>query len=226
MPLRHDGLLAGHRRARAEPVARHDRPAAVPSARRPAAASPPRARRADAFAEIDLPRAAVLLAQATGRLIRTRDRSRRRRRVRLAARRRPATGGTSCARSRRCAARVIATKSKRSCARCADATTPVPSPMRRVGWLVGALAVLGLGWPRAATTRARAAATTRQRRPRPPSSRSRPTASTDDHRAAAPSRSACTTRRKAASSRSCPAKHPTAVTDGPSRRPARALSRR
>ncbi len=80
-----------------------------------------------AFAEIDLPRAAVLLAQATGRLIRTAtDRG-------VVAvldsrlRQRRATGGTSCARSRRCAAPVIVTKPKRSCARCAD-HRPVPSP--------------------------------------------------------------------------------------------------
>ncbi len=41
VPLRDDGLLAGHRRARPQPVARDDRPPPVPAARRPVAAGPP-----------------------------------------------------------------------------------------------------------------------------------------------------------------------------------------
>ncbi len=45
VPLRHDGLLAGHRRTRPEPVDGDDRPPAVPSSGRPVAASPPRTRR-------------------------------------------------------------------------------------------------------------------------------------------------------------------------------------
>ena len=49
-----------------------DRPAAVPPPRRPAAPGPPRAGRAGARSRaVDLPRAATLLAQGAGRLIRT-----------------------------------------------------------------------------------------------------------------------------------------------------------
>ena len=73
VPLRDDGLLAGHRRARDRalslvtidrlPFPRPDDP--LLQARRERARSP------SVRATIDLPRAAVLLAQATGRLIRT-----------------------------------------------------------------------------------------------------------------------------------------------------------
>ena len=72
LPVRHDGLLAGRRRARPLALARHHRPAARspgPTSRscRPAASRPG----PSAFATIDLPRAATLLAQGAGRLIRT-----------------------------------------------------------------------------------------------------------------------------------------------------------
>ena len=87
LPLRHHGLLAGRRRAGCHAEPRDHRSHPVPSARRAAAAGPARAsRRGSAFGLIDLPRAATLLAQGAGRLIRTSDRSRRRGRPRPAAR--------------------------------------------------------------------------------------------------------------------------------------------
>ena len=52
----------------AEP--RRHRPPAVPAARRPVAVGTAGAARPSAFAQIDVPRAAMLLAQAAGRLIR------------------------------------------------------------------------------------------------------------------------------------------------------------
>ena len=55
----------------AVPEPGRDRPHPVPPARRAAAPSPPRARGRRAFGLIDLPRAATLLAQGAGRLIRS-----------------------------------------------------------------------------------------------------------------------------------------------------------
>ena len=117
LPVRHDGLLAGHRRARRRrcrsspstgcPFPRPDEP--LLQARRERA-------RADAFRVVDLPRAATLLAQGAGRLIRTADRPRRRRRARPPAGQRPATAGTSCRPCRRCAAPATAPTPRRSCA--------------------------------------------------------------------------------------------------------------
>ena len=70
--VRHRRLLPGRRRARADAEPGRHRPPPVPPAGRPAAVGPAGAARRHAPSrEIDLPRAAMLLAQASGRLIRT-----------------------------------------------------------------------------------------------------------------------------------------------------------
>ena len=87
---RHPLVLGGHRRGRRRVRARRDRPHPVPvagrSVARGAARRAPRATALDAFGAVDLPAAALVLAQGAGRLIRTGDRSRRRRGARSAAR--------------------------------------------------------------------------------------------------------------------------------------------
>ena len=74
---RHPFVLGRHRRARRLVRARRDRPHPVPVARRPVARGAPSARRSaagsNAFAAVDLPAAALVLAQGAGRLIRRRD---------------------------------------------------------------------------------------------------------------------------------------------------------
>ena len=73
-PLRRGQLLAGRRRARATRcrlVAIDRLPFGAPDD--PLARGTPRARRPSGFCEVDLPRAAMLLAQGVGRLIRTRE---------------------------------------------------------------------------------------------------------------------------------------------------------
>ena len=83
LPVRHHGLLAGHRRARAarcrsSPSTGCRSPGPTSRCSRPAASGPG----PTPSGSIDLPRAATLLAQGAGRLIRSAHRPRRRRRAR------------------------------------------------------------------------------------------------------------------------------------------------
>ena len=73
LPVRHHGLLAGRGHPRPRAVARDDRQAPLPAPRRSAAAGAPGPGRRRAFSLVDLPRAATLLAQGSGRLIRNAD---------------------------------------------------------------------------------------------------------------------------------------------------------
>ena len=71
VPVRHHGVLAGHRRARPVAVARHVDRLPFPRPDEPLLQARRERARADAFRLVDLPRAATLLAQGAGRLIRT-----------------------------------------------------------------------------------------------------------------------------------------------------------
>ena len=72
LPVRHRGLLAGRRRPRPHAAPRHHRPAPVPAPRRSRCCQARREQLGPAaFRTIDLPRAATLLAQGAGRLIRS-----------------------------------------------------------------------------------------------------------------------------------------------------------
>ena len=72
VPVRDRRAVPGHRRARSHAVARHHRPPARSPGRTSRCSRPAgSALGPEAFRGIDLPRAATLLAQAAGRLIRT-----------------------------------------------------------------------------------------------------------------------------------------------------------
>ena len=128
-PVRHDGLLAGHRRSRAA-RSRWSRSIACrfPRPDDPLLQAKRERAKADAFRLVDLSRAATLLAQGAGRLIRTHDD----RGVVAVLDPRLATDqdlpvGDHRRACRRCDALVIAARSRRSCETCTLPDRPAAS---------------------------------------------------------------------------------------------------